>query len=67
MTELIVCTTCPPAAHAIWLRPRGLAVRDPASFGLPGWMRVSAQPPDALQALLRALRDSLRHAHRDPR
>ena len=38
------------------LREKGLAVRDTASFGLPGWMRVSAQPPEALQALLDALR-----------
>ena len=38
------------------LREKDLAVRDTASFGLPGWMRVSAQPPQALRALLDALR-----------
>lgn len=33
------------------LRERGIRVRDAASFGLPGWVRVSAQPPVAQQAL----------------
>lgn len=37
------------------LRERGLRVRDAASFGLPGWVRVSAQPPEAQQALQQAL------------
>jgi histidinol-phosphate aminotransferase len=61
-----LCARRPPAAHAAWLRARGLAVRDTASFGLPGWMRVSAQPPDATQALLRALREALRTARHPP-
>lgn len=37
------------------LRERGIRVRDAASFGLPGWVRVSAQPPTAQQALQQAL------------
>lgn len=37
------------------LRERGIRVRDAASFGLPGWVRVSAQPPAAQQALQQAL------------
>ena len=39
------------------LRERGIQVRDAASFGLPGWVRVSAQPPAAQQALRQALID----------
>jgi histidinol-phosphate aminotransferase len=46
----------PPAATDGRLRAQGLKVRDTASFGLPGRMRVSAQPPAATQALLAALR-----------
>ena len=45
----------PPAASAAALRASGLAVRDCRSFGLPGWMRLSAQPPEALAALGAAL------------
>lgn len=41
-----------PAAH---LRTFGVAVRDAASFGLPGWWRVCAQTPAALRALSAAL------------
>ena len=51
-----LCARRPVAADAATLRTRGLAVRDTASFGLPGHMRVSAQPPEALTALLNALR-----------
>lgn len=39
------------------LRERGIRVRDATSFGLPGWVRVSAQPPAAQQALRQALLD----------
>ncbi len=49
----------PPAAlgpePAAALRRHGVAVRDTASFGLPGCWRVSAQPPRAQDALLHAL------------
>lgn len=37
------------------LQEWGVRVRDAASFGLPGWVRVSAQPPTAQQALQQAL------------
>lgn len=37
------------------LRANEVAVRDTTSFGLPGWWRVSAQPPAAQQALMQAL------------
>jgi len=37
------------------LRERGIGVRDTTSFGLPGWVRVSAQPLAAQQALQQAL------------
>ncbi len=38
------------------LRSVGIKLRDTTTLGLRGWMRLSAQPPDALAALLRALR-----------
>jgi histidinol-phosphate aminotransferase len=53
------CARRPTRARADGLHALGLAVRDTASFGLPGWMRVSAQPPEATQALLHALREAL--------
>ncbi len=37
------------------LRERGIRVRDAASFGLPGWVRVSTQPPASQDALQLAL------------
>lgn len=37
------------------LRSEGIQVRDCASFGLPEWLRLSAQPPAAQEALLEAL------------
>lgn len=33
------------------LRPQGVVVRDAASYGLPGWARLSVQPPEAQAAL----------------
>jgi histidinol-phosphate aminotransferase len=48
----------PPRADTVArLREHGIRVRDAASFGLPGWVRVSAQPPAAQQALQVALLD----------
>ena len=38
------------------LRAQGVKLRDATSFGLPGWVRVSAQPPLAQQALVDAWR-----------
>ncbi len=37
------------------LRSHGVKLRDTASFGLPGWWRLSAQQPEALNALENAL------------
>ena len=38
------------------LRAQGIKLRDASSFGLPGWVRVSVQPPMAQQALVHAWR-----------
>ena len=37
------------------LRALGIKLRDAASFGLPGFVRISALPPASQQALLKAL------------
>lgn len=50
-----LCAQRPARADATTLRAHRLAVRDTTSFGLPGWMRVSAQPPDATEILLTTL------------
>lgn len=43
-------------AHAVnSLRSHGIKLRDASSFGLPGWVRLSAQSPHAQQALFQAL------------
>ncbi len=41
------------------MRRDGVRVRDGGSFGLPEWIRLSAQPPRAQQALLVALKNAL--------
>jgi histidinol-phosphate aminotransferase len=47
----------PPQADMLpRLRERGIRLRDATSFGLPGWVRLSAQPPAAQQALQLALK-----------
>jgi histidinol-phosphate aminotransferase len=53
-----LCARLPAGTSAATLRERDLAVRDSTSFGLPGWMRVSAQCPEALEALIAAIRPS---------
>jgi histidinol-phosphate aminotransferase len=40
------------------LRSAGLKLRDASSFGLPGWVRVSTQSPDAQAALALVWHDS---------
>ena len=46
----------PPAGlSAADLRAEGIKLRDTTTLGLRGWMRLSAQPPEAITALLRAL------------
>lgn len=47
------------------LRGHGIRVRDAASFGLPGWLRLSTQPP-ASQAALQAALASLQEEHGGP-
>ena len=49
------CDSGLPARLAA-LRERGIKLRDATSFGLPGWVRLSVQPPPAQQALLDAWR-----------
>lgn len=44
-----------PVARA--LREKGIRVRDATSFGLPEWLRLSAQPEEAQKALLKALEE----------
>ncbi len=41
------------------LRARGIRVRDATSFGLPEWLRLSAQREEAIGALLEALKGVL--------
>lgn len=50
-----LCARPPQPLEAAALRARGVKLREAASFGLPGWWRLSAQPPEALQALAEAL------------
>jgi len=47
------------ASVAQALRLRGVRVRDCTSFGLPEWLRLSAQAPEARQALLESLQKVL--------
>ncbi|GCL61387.1 aminotransferase class I/II-fold pyridoxal phosphate-dependent enzyme [Pseudaquabacterium pictum] len=47
------------------LRRHGVAVRDAASFGLPGWVRLNALPPPAQAALLHVV-DHARSATPEP-
>lgn len=46
----------PPSVNLAALRAQGIALRDCASFGLPGHVRLSVQPPDSQDALARAWR-----------
>ncbi|MBM3387511.1 MAG: aminotransferase class I/II-fold pyridoxal phosphate-dependent enzyme [Betaproteobacteria bacterium] len=49
------CAKPPQVLDAAALRQQGIKLRDASSFGLPGWWRLSAQPPEALAALAVAL------------
>ncbi|RIH86277.1 pyridoxal phosphate-dependent aminotransferase [Calidithermus roseus] len=51
-----------PVARA--LREQGVRVRDCTSFGLPEWLRLSAQAPEAQQALLEGLQAVLPEVRR---
>ncbi len=44
------------------LRALGIKLRDASSFGLPGLVRVSVQPPAAVDALAAAMRSIVGHA-----
>lgn len=48
------CARWPAALPLSAMRNEGIALRDCTSFGLPGWVRASVQPPAAQQALQRA-------------
>lgn len=50
-----ICARLPAGVSVRTLREHGIAVRDTSSFGLPGWVRMSAQPPAALGALRAAI------------
>jgi histidinol-phosphate aminotransferase len=54
-----LCARRPPAASDDWLHARGIAVRDTASFGLPGRLRVAAHTAEARAALRAALAEAL--------
>jgi histidinol-phosphate aminotransferase len=56
------CARPPQPIDAAALRERGIKLRDATSFGLPGWWRLSAQPPEALAALDEALDNLKREA-----
>lgn len=49
------CVRLPAGCSVEGLRERGIAVRDAASFGLCGWVRLSVQTPEAQAALQAAL------------
>jgi histidinol-phosphate aminotransferase len=49
------CARPPRAFDFAALRGHGVKLRDASSFGLPGWARLSVQPPQAQAALLQAL------------
>jgi histidinol-phosphate aminotransferase len=50
-----VCAQLPAGVTAAALRERDIAVRDAGSFGLSGWVRLNALPPEAQQALANAI------------
>ena len=52
------CAKPPSLLDASALRRHGIKCRDATSFGLPGWWRWSAQPPEGLAALDAALKET---------
>lgn len=58
------CARPPQPIEAAALRAQGIKLRDATSFGLPGWWRLSAQPPEALVALDTALDELQRETSR---
>jgi len=61
------CAKPQQALDAAALRAQGIKLRDATSFGLPGWWRLSAQPPEALAALDAALREQTVRVEGDSR
>ena len=61
------CARPPQPLDAAALRERRIKLRDATSFGLPGWWRLSAQPPEALAALDAALSEQTVLAEDDVR
>jgi histidinol-phosphate aminotransferase len=51
------CARPPHPLDATALRAAGIKLRDATSFGLPGWWRLSAQRPEALDMLDLALQE----------
>ena len=56
------CVRLPQGCTVQDLRERDIAVRDAASFGLAGWVRLSVRPPEAQAALEAALQALKRRA-----
>ncbi|MGM9489097.1 aminotransferase class I/II-fold pyridoxal phosphate-dependent enzyme [Ideonella sp. YS5] len=52
-----VCARLPAGVTPQTLRTCGIAVRNAGSFGLSGWVRLSAQPPASMDALRQALHE----------
>lgn len=52
-----VCARLPEGVTVEGLRQYDMAVRDATSFGWPGWVRINALPPAAVQALAGAIAD----------
>ncbi len=51
-----LCASPPAPISAQALRAAGVKLRDATSLGMPGWWRLSVQPPSAVAALARQLR-----------
>ena len=47
------------------LRSHGIKLRDTSSFGLPGQVRLSVQPPDAQDALQKAWQHIIKNTRKD--
>jgi histidinol-phosphate aminotransferase len=52
-----------PGVKPAHLRAHGIKLRDTSSMGLPGWWRLSTQPPVAQEALLEALQSASTKDH----
>jgi len=57
-----MCVRPPAGPDLSRLRAQGIALRDATSLGMPGWWRMAVLPPQATQALARALEGRGVHA-----